>query len=53
MGGERNPAAYRQIIEQLVTENGEDLGDIREALLDFPIMDLSNFEGTGMALQHS
>jgi hypothetical protein len=35
----------RQIIEQLVTENGEALGDIREALLDSPIMDLSNAEG--------
>jgi hypothetical protein len=45
MGGERNPAAYRQFTEQLVTENGEDFSDIREALLDFPIMDLSNAEG--------
>jgi hypothetical protein len=27
MGGERNPAAYRQITEQLATENGEDLSE--------------------------
>ena len=43
----------RQIIEQLVTENGEGLSDIREALLDSPIMDLSNAEEIGMGLQHS